>query len=229
MLSENELKNIKKGLEALKNSVSLILFTDFKINDEGSKIRKCMMCNGTVNLLEILAENSKGKLKIEEFSTEEYPEITKKYNITKVPTILFLDDNENVIIRYVASPTGSELPPFIETLKYFSGVSSFYKDAIMTSIKNIKKSTIKLFITLTCPYCPTVVPILNLIAILSKGKVSVEIIDINMNPDMASKYNVQGVPYTTINDKDHLIGMFTPQDLLEKLTKGKRDYEGMYS
>ena len=66
-------------------------------------------------------------------------------------------------------------------------------------------------------------------SIVSKGKVSVEIIDVDANPDIAMKYQVQGVPHTIINDKDHIYGMFTPQELLEKLTKGKRDLGGMYS
>ncbi len=229
MFSENELNNIKKGLESLKENISLKFFTDFKTNEDGTKSRKCMMCNGTLNLLETLVNNSGDKLKIEEFSTEEHPDKAQKFSITKVPTILFLDQDGKEVIRYLANPVGSELAPFIETLRYYSGVPSFYKDAILSSLKNVQKSTIKLFITLSCPYCPTVIPILNLIAILSKGKVKVEIIDINMNPDLAIKYNVQGVPHTTINEKDHLIGAFTPQDLLEKLTKGKRDYDGMYS
>ncbi|MBN1802660.1 MAG: thioredoxin family protein [Candidatus Lokiarchaeota archaeon] len=229
MFNENELKNIQKGLEPLKENISLMFFTDFKTSEDGSKTRRCMMCDGTLNLLDLLAKNSGGKLEIKEYSTEEQPEEAQKFNITKIPTILFLDEDGKELIRYMANPMGSELAPFIETLRYYSGVSSFYKDAILSSLKNVQKSTIKLFMTLTCPYCPAVIPILNLIAILSKGKIKVEIIDTNMNPDLAIKYNVQGVPHTVINEKDQLIGAFTPQDLLEKLTKGKRDYDGMYS
>ena len=228
MFSTNELANMKMGMERLKNDIVVKLFTDVKKTND-KKTRQCMACEGTYNLLNLLAEASNDKLKIEEFSTEEDKELAEKFNVVRIPTILFLDNNEKEIIRYTASPTGPELAPFIETLQYYSGVNSYYKDAIGSSLKNIEKSTIKLFVTLSCPYCPGIVPLLNLVALLSKGKIKVEIIDINMNPDIAMKYNVQGVPHTLINEKDIISGMVTLQDILEKLTKGKRDFGGMYA
>ncbi len=229
MFSSNELTNIKKGMEKLKNSITLKLFTDVRISNNGNKVRKCMACEGIFNLLQILAGESNDKLKIEEISTEENKDLAEKYSVMRIPTILFVDQDEKEILRYTASPNGPELAPFIETLQYFSGVHSYYRDAIGSSLKKIEKSTIKLFITLSCPYCPGIVPLLNLIALLSKGKIRVEIIDINMNPDIALKYNIQGVPHTLINEKEHISGMVTLQDILEKLTKGKRDLGGMYA
>jgi len=225
---ENE-KLIRNEMAKLKDKVSLKLFTDFKKQDEGTKIRHCMACDSTFNLLTTLAEHSDGKLEIEEYSTEEDNEIAEKFKITRIPTILFLDKDDNEVIRYIAEPSGAELVPFIKTLQDFSGAVSFYKDTIMTNLKKIGKSEIKLFITHTCPYCPTVVPIVNLFATLSDGKIKSEIIDINANQDIAMKYQIQGVPHTMINEKEHLYGMFSPQDLLDKLTKGKRDFDGMYA
>jgi glutaredoxin-like protein len=225
---ENE-KLIRNEMAKLKDKVSLKLFTDFKKQDDGTKIRHCMACDSTFNLLTALAEHSDGKLEIEEYSTEENHEIAEKFKIVRIPTILFLDKEENEVIRYTAEPSGAELVPFIKTLQDFSGAVSFYKDTIMTNLKKIGKSDIKLFITHTCPYCPTVVPIVNLFATLSDGKIKSEIIDINANQDIAMKYQIQGVPHTMINEKEHLYGMFSPQDLLDKLTKGKRDFDGMYA
>ena len=72
-------------------------------------------------------------------------------------------------------------------------------------------------------------PITNIFATLSDGKIKVDIIDINANQDIAMKYQIQGVPHTMINEKEHIYGMFSPQDLLDKLTKGKRDFDGMYA
>ena len=225
---ENE-KLIKNEMAKLKDKVSLKLFTDFKTQDDGTKIRHCMACDSTFNLLTALAEHSDGKLEIEEYSTEVNHDIAEKFKIIRIPTILFLDKEENEVIRYSAEPSGAELVPFIKTLQDFSGAISFYKDTIMTNLKKINKSEIKLFITHTCPYCPTVVPIVNLFATLSNGKIKSEIIDINANQDIAMKYQIQGVPHTMINEKEHLYGMFSPQDLLDKLTKGKREFEGMYA
>ena len=230
MFSENELNNIKREMSKLKNMVVLKLFTDFKTQKDGSKLRKCMACEGTYDLLKTLVEFSNGKLKVEEISTEENEEETEKYKVSRIPAILFVDENDKEIIRYLAHPTGSEFVPFLNSIQYFSGVRPYYADQIITHLKKIKMANMKIFITPTCPYCPMTVPVLTLFSIVSKGKVSSEVIDVNLNPDIGKKYQVQGVPMTVINEKDIIHGMFTPQDLLDKLVGSKgRDFGGMYA
>ncbi|MCK4381400.1 MAG: thioredoxin family protein, partial [Candidatus Lokiarchaeota archaeon] len=214
MFSPNELNNIKREMAKLKDTVVLKLFTDFKTQEDGSKVRKCMACEGTYELLKTLADYSNGKLIIEEISTEENEEEAIKFNVSRILAILFVDENEKEIIRYLAHPTGSEFVPFLNSIQYFSGVRPYYADQIITHLEKIKKSNMKIFITPTCPYCPVTVPVLTLFAIVSKGKITSEIIDVNLNPDIGRKYQVQGVPMTVINEKEIIQGMFSPQDLL---------------
>lgn len=218
----------KREMVKLKDEIKLVVFTDVKEQD-GKKIRRCMSCDGTMSLLEGLSSFSNGKLTIEEKSIDIDIDEAKKYNVERIPTILFLDKDEKEVIRYMGNPLGAETPPFIQSLIYFSGVRSFYEDAIITNLKHMQKSTLKLFLTLTCPYCPGVVPIVNLFAMLSRGKVKTEIIDINVNNDLAERYKIQGVPHVMINEDQHIYGVFSPQDLLEKITRGKQDLGGMYS
>jgi glutaredoxin-like protein len=230
LFSENEMNNIKREMSKLKEKVVLKLFTDFKSQEDGTKLRKCMACEGVYELLKTLEDLSKGKLKIDEISTEENQEEAKRFNVTKIPAILFVDENGQEIIRYLAHPTGSEFVPFLNSIQYFSGVRPYYADQILSHLKKIGKSTMKIFITPTCPYCPATVPVLTLFALVSKGKISAEVIDVNLNPDLSMKYNVQGVPMTVINEKEIIHGMFTPQDLLDKLVGTKdRDFGGMYA
>ena len=230
LFSENEMDNIKREMGKLKEKVILKLFTDFKTQEDGSKLRKCMACEGTFDLLKILEDLSNGKLIIEEISTEENEEEAKKFNVTKIPAILFVDQEDKEVIRYLAHPTGSEFIPFLNSIQYFSGVRPYYADQIITHLKKIKKSTMKIFITPTCPYCPATVPVLTLFALVSKGKISAEIIDVNLNPDIGMKHQVQDIPITVINEKEIIHGMFTPQDLLDKLVGSKgRDFGGMYA
>ena len=229
LFSENELENVKREMKKLKNKVTLKLFTDFKTQKDNKKIRNCMACEATYGLLKTLEEYSEGKLIIEEYSIEENKDLAKKYDVVRIPAILFVDENDNEVIRYSTHPTGAEFVPFLNSIQYFSGVRPYYADQILTNLKKIVKSNTKIFITQTCPYCPQTVPVLTLFAIVSKGKLSVDVIDVDLNPDIAMKYQVQGVPHTVINDKDHIYGMFTAQDLLDKLTKGERDFGGMYA
>jgi glutaredoxin-like protein len=230
VFSDDELNSIKREMSKLKKKVVLKLFTDFKTQEDGSKVRKCMACEGAYELLKVLVDYSNGKLEVEEISTEENEDEAEKFNVERIPAILFVDENDKEIIRYLAHPTGSEFVPFLNSIQYFSGVRPYYADQIITHLKKIKKSNMKIFITPTCPYCPATVPVLTLFSIVSKGKITSEIIDVNLNPDIGMKYDVQGVPHTVINEKDRIIGQFTPQDLLDKLVGSRgRDFGGMYS
>ena len=229
LFSENELNNIKNELSKIKNKVVLKIFTDYKTLEDGTKKRTCMACEGTHNLLKTLSELSNGKLFYDELSIEENQEETERYKVERIPAILFVNENGKEIIRYSANPSGSEFVPFLNSIQYFSGVRPYYTDQIQTHLKKIAKSNMKIFITPTCPYCPATVPVVTLFAIVSKGKITAEVIDVNLNPDIAMKYQVQGVPHTIVNEKEHIYGMFSPQDLLDKLTKGQRDFGGMYA
>ncbi|NVM44458.1 MAG: thioredoxin family protein [Candidatus Lokiarchaeota archaeon] len=226
---KKDIDKIKRELAKLKAKVVLKLFTDFKTLDDGSKKRTCIACEGTYNLLNSLEELSNGKFSAEEISIEESPEEAIKYNVTRIPAILFINDKGKEIIRYSAYPTGSEFDPFLSSIQHFSGIRPSYTDQILTHLKKIDKSEMKIFITPTCPYCPATVPVLTLFAIVSKGKITAEVIDVSLNPDIARKYEVQGVPLTVVNESERIVGMFTPQDLLDKLTKGQRDFGGMYA
>ncbi len=219
---------IRSEMGKLKNKVKLLIFTDIKANPDGTKTRKSFSCESLMNLMNKLRDYSEDKLTYKEISIEENKEVVEKYKVSKVPTIIFIDDSDNEVIRYAAEPAGNEFVPFLKSLQIFSGTSSYYRDSIQTNMKNISASNVKVFVTDSCQFCPTVVPIVNEFATFSKGKIISIIIDVNANPILAQKYNVMGVPHTIINDKDFIIGMYSASDLMDKLTKGKQDLGGMY-
>ena len=96
LFSQNEMDNIKREMAKMKNTIILKLFTDFKTQEDGSKVRKCMSCEGAYDLLNTLVKFSDGKLKVEEISTEENEEEVRKYNVTKIPTILLSPSKDEI-------------------------------------------------------------------------------------------------------------------------------------
>ena len=135
LLPQNELDNIKREMRKLKDRVVLKLFTDYKTQDDGSKKRACMACEGAYNLLKTLEDLSDDKFSFEEITIEENPEEAIKYKVTRIPAILFVNDEGKEIIRYSAYPTGSEFVPFLNSIQYFSGVRPFYADYCHLSSK----------------------------------------------------------------------------------------------
>jgi len=211
---------IKQEMGKLKKPVKLKVFTSQSAQPDGTKIRACMNCSQFMSLLRVYEENSNGMLTIEELSIDENPEFAKRYDIQRVPTILFVDENGTEFIRYLAAPQGAEIQPFIQAIFTFAGIPNYYEATIKQNLNRIEPATIKVMITNTCPYCPSVVSICNQFALASGGKIRTIIIDINANQDIGQYYDASGVPYTIVNDRKTLVGMIGPNEIIRELIGG---------
>ena len=211
---------IRREMTKLTKPANLKVFTCKEKRSNRSQIRECMDCNEFMGLLRVYEENSNGMLTIEELCIDDNPEFAKKYDISRVPTILFIDSNGTEIIRYLAAPQGGEIQPFIQAIFAFAGAQNYYEATIKQNLERIQPSTIKIMLTMSCPYCPQVASIANLFAIASKGKIRSVIVDIMANPDIGQYYDAAGVPYTIINDQKTLVGMVGPNEILRALIGG---------
>ncbi len=218
MSSDERYKEIiRKEMSKLKKPINLKVFTSRKRQPNGSFIRECQGCDATMSLLKIYEENSNGMLKIEEMSINDDVEFAKKYDVQRVPTILFIDDIGREVIRYLANPMGGEVQPFIQSIFAFAGAGNYYEASIKANLNRIEPATIKVMMTMACPYCPSVVSVANLFAIAGEGKLRSIIVDIMSNPDIGQYYDAAGVPYTIINDRQTLKGMVGPNEILRAL------------
>ncbi len=213
-------KIIQEQMAKLTKPVKLKVFTSLKRQPDGSFIRECEGCDHTMALLKIYEENSNGKLTIEELSINDDPEFAREYDVKRVPTILFIDEQGREIIRYLANPQGGETQPFIQALFALAGAPNYYAATIKQNLYRIQPSTIKVMITTTCPYCPQQVNTCNLFAIAAEGKIRTIIIDIAENPDIGQYYDAAGVPHTIINDQRPISGMVGPDVILRELIGG---------
>ena len=204
----------------LTKPVKLKVFTSQKTEANGGKIRACMDCGQFMSLLRIYEQHSNGMLTIEELSIDDNPEFAKRYDIQRVPTILFIDDKDREVIRYLAAPQGAEIQPFIQAIFAFAGAPNYYEATIKQNLDRIKPSTIKVMITNSCPYCPQVVASSSLMAIASDGKIRTIIIDIMANQDIGQYYDAAGVPYTVVNDQKAISGMVGADVILRSLIGG---------
>lgn len=211
---------IKREMVKLTKPVTLKVFTSQRTETDGSKIRACMDCGQFMALLRVYEENSNGLLTIQELSIDNNPDFARRYDIQRVPTILFVNNEGRELIRYLAAPKGGEIQPFVQALFTFAGAPNYYEATIKQNLDRIQPSTIKIMITETCPYCPSVVTTASQFALASEGKIRTVVIDIQANPDIGQYYDAAGVPYTIINDKKTLVGMVGANEILRALIGG---------
>jgi len=198
----------------LEEEVHLILFKGLGNEDYE---------NWSERLLKELEELS-DKIKATVYNVLENTDLVEKYEIISTPTIL-ISPEKGYKIRYAGSPMGYEAWSFIETIVAVSKGESGLGERAKEVLKEIASKGIEVkasvFVTPSCPYCPQQVLTANKFAIEAKGLFTAECVEAQENIELATKFNVSGVPHTVIfaredgewiPKRDDLVGL-RPEDI----------------
>ncbi len=202
---QDQVKNLFKNIP---NDISLILFTSPGKNDVFSDANR--------QVIRAFREMTP-RIDLREFDTGH--EEAEKRGISYSPTLLVAPDKYN--IRWYGAPLGEEAKTFAEAIMMIgyseTGIGSEGKK-VLERIDS--KRDIKVFVSSTCPYCPQQAVNALKAAITRPEIISVEIIDIQANQELAEKYGAQSVPQVYANEKLTAMGA-QPEELfmlsLEKL------------
>jgi|WetSurMetagenome_2_1015567.scaffolds.fasta_scaffold03666_6 thioredoxin reductase (NADPH) len=201
-------KQLKAVFEKMPHQVPLYLFTQSGQNEALNEAAR--------NMIRAFREVS-GKIEFKEFDLSH--QLAQKWDVSTSPTILF--DPEQYSIRYLGVPYGEEGRTFLGAILLLGFRASGMSEQSLKILDKIDyRRLVKVFVSATCPFCPD--QVLNAVkAALEKPEmVSLEIIDIQCNPELADRYSAYSVPQTYANEV--LIGQGAqPEELflssLEKL------------
>jgi len=147
------------------------------------------------------------KITLKEFGLDH--ELAVKWGIESVPTLVI--DPDHYHIRWLGAPLGEEGRSFLEAMLLMgmgkSGLSA-QSQKVLQQIEQPRK--IMVFVSPTCPYCPQQVVNALRVAIARPDIISLEIVDIQAQPELADQYNANSVPQAFANDI--LIGMGAQQE-----------------
>ena len=167
------------------------------------KDEECDYCSDTQQLLEEVT-NLSDKIELSIFNLEADEAVAKQYKIDKVPGFVIAGKNGDQIldygIRYAGIPSGHEFSSLINSFLLVSGRDSKLGDDIRKMLKDLDKPVnMYVFVTPTCPYCPQAVILAHQMA-LESPMVESEMIEATEFPELSMRFNVSGVPQTTINE-----------------------------
>ena len=190
MLDDKVMTEVKKALSAMRNPVTLRLYT---------QAFECGYCKETHNLLvELLQANPLLKLEVKQF--EKDTDDAQKDGIDKIPAIAVLGEKDYGI-RFYGIPAGYEFSSLLNAILMVSTGIVKLTDESKAFLANLQKPLhLQVFVTPTCPYCPQAVSLAHQFAMAS-DKVTADMVEISEFPHLAQKYQVQGVPRTVINEK----------------------------
>ncbi len=181
-------REIAKLFGEIKNDIPIFLFAQPGENDVFSDAAR-----QAIRFFRQITD----KIVMREFNLDH--KLASKWNVKHSPTLVFDPDHYN--IHWLGAPLGEEGRIFLEALILIGSQQSNLNEQSLQVIKKIDQPrNIKVFVSATCPYCPQ--QALNTLkaAVEKPDLISLVIIDIQANPELANKYSAQSVPQTYAND-----------------------------
>ncbi len=191
----------KEFSQKLVNDVRLVVFTQEV---------PCVFCSETVEVCQDIASAST-KVKVEIYDYVKDQMKAKELRVDKIPAIAVIGAKDYGV-RFYGIPSGYEFTSLVGSIldvsRGESGLSPKSKDQLKILDRPVH---IQVYVTPTCPFCPTQVRLAHRLAIESDFIWS-EMIESNEFITLAQKYGVMGVPKTIINDKTE-VGGVVPEEL----------------
>lgn len=213
LLDDNVKNEVKKIFEALKEPVKIIVFT--QESPIAMPTSECENCKDNRILMEELA-NLSDKIKIEVYDFLKNKDKVEQLKINEIPANIIQGDIDYGI-RFYGMPAGYEFSTLLETIKLISYRNSNLAPDLKEKIKTITKPVdIKVFVTLTCPYCPQAAITAFKFA-MENPLITAETINAQEFPHLAQRYNVFAVPKTVINETTQFEGALPDNMLAEKI------------
>jgi glutaredoxin-like protein len=215
VLNEQIIRQINDAFTGLQEPVQVLYF--------GSK-DNCEYCDETRQLLEEVTALS-DKLELDTYDVEEHQEMAGKYNITNAPGIVVAARDQaevrNLGIQFSGVPSGHEFSTLINDILIVSKRDSGLNEKTRQFLKNLDKPLLmQVFVTPSCPYCPRAVLLAHQMAMENPQMIRAEGVDAMEFPELANRFNVQGVPQTVINSGAGIVvGAVPEQNLLAEITR----------
>ena len=204
LLKDDDRNYLIEEFSKMVNDVEIIHFTS----------SDCNYCEDTLKILnEISGLTDKIHLKV--FDAEKDEEITKKFDIENMlpATILVHDNNPN--LRFYGIPSGYEFGSLIEMILEIGKGKPSLKEETIKRLKEIDKLVnIKVFVTTTCPYCPSAVITAQKFGLVNSN-IHSYMIEATEFPELSRKYDVYSVPKVVINDKVEFEGAASEEQFLD--------------
>jgi glutaredoxin-like protein len=215
VLDQSIVKQIQQAFEGMKEPVQVLLFT--------SK-NNCDYCSETQQLLEeVTALNDNLQFTVHDI--DEDPEMAGRYNVTNAPGIVIAakdeQDVKNLGIQFSGIPSGHEFNTLINDILMVSRRDSGLDGKTREFLKHLDKPLhLQVFVTPTCPYCPRAVLLAHQMAMENPMMIRAEGVEATEFPELASRFNVRGVPQTVINaGSGMVVGAVPEQNLLAEIMR----------
>lgn len=195
MLDDNIKKQVTEMFANMQYPVD-VLFFGVESKD------RCEYCTESAQLLEEITGLSE-LLTLKVFDLEKDAGLAQQYKVDGAPEFVLVGREGDQIldygIRYKGLPAGHEFASLVNDLLLVSRRDSNLNEETRQFLRDLKEPVhLQVFVTPTCPYCPRAVVLAHQMALESPW-VEAVMVEAMEFPELADRFNVSGVPQTTIN------------------------------
>ena len=209
-------KQVKEILSKLANKVKLVYFT---------QELECQYCRETHQLMQELVELGDGKIELETYNFITDKDQVEKYKIDKIPATVVSSGDKDFGIRYYGIPSGYEFSSLLEDIQQVADGEPSVSEETRKQIEKITQPLrLQVFVTPTCPYCPSAVLMAHKLAMLNEN-ITADMVEATEFPHLSLRYNVQGVPRTMIGEKSAIEGALPEPHFVQRVLD---EYKNLY-
>lgn len=190
-----------------KDPVDIVVFTD-----KGD----CRYCKETLQIAQEVSSINPD-IVVKHYPSENSLAEFERYSVRLFPATIIRSPEKDYGIRFFGIPSGYEFETYVKDILMVSNKRTMLKDSTREFARGVSEPlNIKVFVTPTCPYCPTMVFYAHQLA-FENDLITGEMIEAMEFPQLAEKYNVTGVPKLVVNDSHEMVGMRSEKQLVEFL------------
>ena len=203
LLSEQDRQTVRGHLAGLAHPVTLLFFTQTFGGSETIPIAR-----------QILGElvGLSDRITLEEVNVVLDTERAAQFGIESAPAVVLLRAGEDTRMRFLGAPSGYEFMSLVEAVILAgtseSGLTAESRALIAEHVTG--PIDIKVFVTPTCPHCPSAVMLAHRMAVESPH-VTATCVEATEFMELSRKFHVTGVPKTIINGEVEIMGA-VPED-----------------
>jgi glutaredoxin-like protein len=196
LLKEKDRQFLKEEFgKRLKDPVKLLVFT---------QTIACDFCQQNEDIASEVAGLS-DKITVETYNFVLDKAVVKQYGIDKIPALALVGPKDYGM-RFYGIPAGYEFTTLVEDILMVSSGDAGFSPEIRELVDLVKTPIhIQIFVTPTCPYCPSAVSLAHRLAFQSEH-IRADMVESIEFPHLAQRYNVMGVPRSVINETTHVEG-----------------------
>ncbi len=166
----------------------------------------CQFCREAEQVLREVADLS-DKVTLEIYNQITDKEKAEALGIDKIPATAVIGAKDYGV-RFYGIPSGYEFTSLVEDIVDVSRGQTSLSTRTLELLARLKEPMhIQVFVTPTCPYCPSAVRLAHSLAIAS-DLVRADMVEAIEFPQLANKFKVQGVPRTVVNGAASFEGAF---------------------